>query len=170
MNVRLALALLLGMATPHASSVERPPQSPSLCTSSEQVFFTCTVWKKLLSVCGSKELNKTVGYLQYRFGRNTSNLELEFPPEKTHPSQWFRFASPFQGAKSSLNELQFQHSNYQYTVSAFTSASSDSAFGVEVLAPDGNSTYLRCAPIPVANEQMHLLQRLNLPRAIGSAK
>jgi hypothetical protein len=128
------------------------------------------VGKKLLSVCGSKELNQTVGYLQYRFGRSTNNLELEFPQEKTHPSQWFRFASPFQGAKSSLNELQFQHSNYRYTVSAFTSAFSDAEFGVEVVAPDGKSTYLRCAPIPVANEQMHVLQWLNLPRAIGSAK
>lgn len=163
MNTRLSLTLLLAMASAPAVSVERHPQSPSLCTSTEQTVFACMVGKKLLSICGSKELTPTVGYLQYRFGRSIDNLELEFPQEKTHPTQWFRFASPFSGAKSSLNKLQFQHSNYRYTVSAFTSAFSDAGFGVEVVAPDGKSSYLQCATIPVVNEKMNILQRLNLP-------
>ena len=158
------------MATNIASSVERPTQSPSLCSASEQIIFACTVGKKLLSICGSKELTPTVGYLQYRFGRSKNNLELEFPQEKTHPSQWFRFGSPFQGAKSSVSELQFRHSNYRYTVSAFTGAFSDAAFGIEVVAPDGKTTYLRCAPVPVANEKMHVLQWLNLPQVVGSTR
>ena len=183
MNVPVVFALVLAMAAApallaepshstlrKASSAAPPPQSPSLCTASEQVIFACSIGKKLLSVCGSKELTQTTGYLQYRFGRSANDLELEFPSDKAPPSQWFRFASPFQGAKSSLNELQFQQSDYRYTVSAFTSTFSDAAFGVKVVAPDGKLTHLHCAPIPVANERLHILHFLNLQPTLSSTE
>jgi hypothetical protein len=127
------------------------------------------VGKRLLSVCGSKELSNTAGYIQYRFGRNPASIELEFPPTKTHPSGHFRYTFEGQGAKSALQELQFEQSGYRYTVSAFTSAFSDNDFGVEVMHPDGKKISLPCAALPVANEDMPALERLKLPSVIKAS-
>jgi hypothetical protein len=121
------------------------------------------VGKKLLSVCGSKELSSTAGYVQYRFGRNPASIELEFPPTKTHPSGHFHFTYEGQGAKSLLQELQFQQAGYRYTVHAFGGAFTDSSLGVDVIGPNGKRVSISCADLPVANADMHMLQWLNLP-------
>lgn len=53
------------------------------CREQEQTFFNCKLHGgKVVSVCGSKKLTTTSGYLQYRFGAH-GRLELEFPASTT---------------------------------------------------------------------------------------
>lgn len=42
--------------------------TPSHCTPKERVIFSCSVGKKIVSVCASSDLSTTTGILQYRFG------------------------------------------------------------------------------------------------------
>lgn len=50
----------------------------SQCSDDEQVIFTCSIGKKIASVCASIDLDKTNGSLQYRFGKK-GNPELKIP-------------------------------------------------------------------------------------------
>jgi hypothetical protein len=60
----------------------------SLCRENETVYFSCAAGKKLISLCGSKQLNESEGYLTYRFGTER-HLELEFPTNISHPKGLF---------------------------------------------------------------------------------
>ena len=50
----------------------------SLCNAQEQVIFSCSLGKKMVSVCASNDFSASSGYLQYRFGQKDA-LELAFP-------------------------------------------------------------------------------------------
>lgn len=53
----------------------------SLCKPEETVFFSCQLMnQKIISVCGSKDLSRNQGYMQYRFGK-VSKVELQIPKE-----------------------------------------------------------------------------------------
>lgn len=43
--------------------------STSHCNANENVVFSCSTGKKVVSVCASKNINSKSGYLQYRFGK-----------------------------------------------------------------------------------------------------
>lgn len=85
------------------------------CRSNEQAFFSCQLHSgKVVSVCGSKKLTASFGYLQYRFGR-LGHLELEFPATTANTLRQFSFEShqPYQG-ESEL--LSFTIGKHQYSV------------------------------------------------------
>ncbi|MEI6334525.1 MAG: hypothetical protein WCS87_08205 [Methylococcaceae bacterium] len=50
----------------------------SHCSEQEQTVFSCSLGKKIVSVCASKDISPTSGYLQYRFGKQAVP-ELIFP-------------------------------------------------------------------------------------------
>jgi hypothetical protein len=50
----------------------------SHCSNDEQTVFSCSLGEKIVSVCASKVLSPTGGYLQYRFGKKNAP-ELIFP-------------------------------------------------------------------------------------------
>lgn len=50
----------------------------SLCDAQEQVIFSCSLGKKMVSVCASNDFSASKGYLQYRFGQKGA-LEMAFP-------------------------------------------------------------------------------------------
>jgi hypothetical protein len=75
MNGKTAVALLAAMATPaHAASA-------SLCAGNETAVFSCALGKKTASLCASKDLNATKGYLYYAYGKPGA-VELS-APDKT---------------------------------------------------------------------------------------
>lgn len=175
MIARLAFSVALAVAAtpafaaeqvPHivlrkASSAAPPPQSESLCTENERSLYSCTMGKKLLSICASNDLSKSTGYLQYRFGR-IDHLELQYPAEKVHPRGLFSLSFAGGGAKASFARLQFFNSGHKYTVIAYSSAGDDWAYGVEIKSPTGGARYLSCAEVPVANSNFPYLQRASL--------
>jgi hypothetical protein len=89
------------------------------CLPSEKIIFNCEFLKskKLASVCASKNLTKTEGYLQYRFGK-PGKLELVYPATRNRTQQQFYWNQlhPYQ---SFINELSFKSGNYLYTVAGY---------------------------------------------------
>lgn len=126
---RLKPALLLLFITLFAMylSIEHPasarPVAPaattslkSLCQASEQVVWSCEMVKdrKLASVCGSKDLDETRGYVQYRFGR-AGQIELEFPRERTNTQSAFKYSRYTRPLVTYL-KLQFFNEGVSYTI------------------------------------------------------
>ncbi|MDO8990668.1 MAG: hypothetical protein Q7U91_13675 [Sideroxyarcus sp.] len=64
-------------------------RNPSLCRFNERTYFSCSVkGGKTVSVCGSRIINESRGYLQYRFGKRGA-IELALPETLEHPSKLF---------------------------------------------------------------------------------
>lgn len=90
----------------------------TLCTPDETVVFSCatgaTGTPRYVSVCASKDVSKTGGYMQYRFGQ-PSKLDIVFPDKKVPPAGQFTPGNlMFSGGGGSY--LQFGRGGYRYTV------------------------------------------------------
>jgi len=61
----------------------------SLCRFNETTYFSCSVkGGKIVAVCGSRIIDESRGYLQYRFGKENA-VELVLPRSLEHPSKFF---------------------------------------------------------------------------------
>jgi hypothetical protein len=91
-------------------------QTPSHCSPSEAIIFSCRIKgsTKVLSLCGSKELSKDTGYLQYRFGRPGA-VELTFPEEKRNSQAQFLFDHYFR-FQVDRTEVIFKNGAYTYSI------------------------------------------------------
>lgn len=101
----------------HPTVKEKPIYSPadnkaSLCKDSEDILFSCVTRAKLISVCASKDLTSTNGYIQYRTEAN-GKLEFEFPQSHEHPSKIFTFMRTT-GAHGGTAALRFKNGEYTY--------------------------------------------------------
>jgi hypothetical protein len=88
----------------------------TLCTSEEEVIFSCTTKKeKTVSLCSSAPLTATAGYLQYRFGAVDQDPELTYPTTREHPSRHFEAGTlMYSGGGGAY--LKFKSGEYAYTV------------------------------------------------------
>src|SRR5262245_35059347 len=93
---------------------QRGYQANSLCAAQEPIIFSCVVRRsaKIVSLCGSKNLTKENGYLQYRFGV-PDKIELEFPRTQTHTQEQFTYSHYFR-YQVDLTEINFTVDGYQY--------------------------------------------------------
>ena len=136
----------------------------SLCKAGEQTFFSCTANKeKLISVCGSKDLSETNGYLQYRFGKLNEKPELTFPSSNQHPKGNFDIADEG-GAKSSHLNLRFKIDSFTYVVYSSTYAFGPyyEAAGVASKKESKTIRYTTCKK-QIDQRNFHSLQFLGLP-------
>jgi hypothetical protein len=126
----------------------------SLCTVNEAIVFSCTVTNhKIASLCASKDLTSTSGYLQYRFGRNTSSIDLKYPKQTASPKGKFKYS--FEGfAKGQTAILAFDSSEYTYSVFRATSALESNNSGVIVERHRQFVAYIPC------NERLHVVDNL----------
>lgn len=87
----------------------------SLCTADEQVAFSCHVGRKIASLCASKKLSKTEGYVQYRFGL-PAKVEMTYPEQiGVHPSRTFKWGVlGFSGGGTDY--YRFSNHGYDYVV------------------------------------------------------
>jgi len=110
------VSVLCAFLLAYHSGVEPSLQKGSLCVEGEKVVFSCVIQKsaKVVSLCGSPDLAKDRGYLQYRFGL-PGKLELEFPQQKDSSPQSFKYNHYFR-AQVDLTEISFSKDNFQYTV------------------------------------------------------
>lgn len=91
-------------------------QSQTHCNDTEINIFSCEIGKKILSVCGSKDLDDVKGTMQYRFG-TAEKLDLLYPDKNEHPKKFFKSNRLYSSVEQSLiQELQFKKSNTIYTV------------------------------------------------------
>lgn len=87
----------------------------SLCKESEKVFFNCkTKRQKIISLCGSQDLAKNQGYLQYRFGKK-EKVELTFPKKQTSSAASFFYAH-YSRFKTDYLHVNFSNDGTQYSI------------------------------------------------------
>lgn len=81
-----------------------------LCAKDEVTVWSCTTEAKVYSLCASRDLSPTAGYLQYRAGRN-SRREFAFPDPPAHPKGRFLLRLAPRGAA-----LSFSNGDYEYWI------------------------------------------------------
>lgn len=86
----------------------------SLCKPNEQVIFSCPTGAHVASVCASKVLSKSQGYLQYRYGRRDA-IDLAYPDISARPVDVFSSeVLMFSGGGGGL--LHFERGPFAYTI------------------------------------------------------
>lgn len=84
-----------------------------LCQPKEVTWFSCETKKgKVISLCASRNLSNSVGYLQYRFGTE-STIELQYPEQRLHPRGRFFFSS-VSYSRGVTGHLTFANGPYRY--------------------------------------------------------
>lgn len=132
----------------------------SLCASDERVVWSCETERerKIASICSSKDLDKSKGYVQYRFGR-TGQVELEFPKERSGSQSLFKYAR-YTRALVTMLKLEFVNNGFTYTIrDDYNDEEKPSRRDVEItVAPAGanaKETTLRCRK-PITGSLMKL--------------
>jgi hypothetical protein len=111
----------------------------SLCAQDEKTIWSCeTTGRKIVSICGSRELTKERGYVQYRFGR-PGRIELEYPRQRQNTQtafQYFRYTRPL----VTYLGLRFQTGGYDYEVyDNFNEEAGGSSEAGVTVTPKGNA-------------------------------
>lgn len=132
----------------------------SLCAQNEQVVWSCETVRerKLASICSSKDLDRTRGYVQYRFGR-VGRVELEFPRQRAGTQSAFKYSRHTRPLVTYL-KLEFLNNGVSYTISDDSNGEEKPArrdATIIVRSADGSikETSLRCR-MPVAGSLMKL--------------
>jgi hypothetical protein len=105
---------ILFATTVIAAHVQAGDLQKSLCQTKENVIFSCSTGKKLISVCSSKNLSPTAGYVQYRFGTK-EKPELTFPEPQTHPIS-FSTGGTLMYSGGGGAYMRFNKGTYSYVV------------------------------------------------------
>jgi len=87
------------------------------CQSDEVPVVSCSVGKKILSLCASNDLSQNSGYLQYKFGIK-DKIEFIYPKEKIHPKGIFIYGSQML-IGGGADYVKFKNSNIQYLVYSY---------------------------------------------------
>lgn len=132
----------------------------SLCSQGERVVWSCETVKerKIASLCSSKDLDKTRGYLQYRYGR-MGQVELEFPRERANTQAAFKY-SRYTRPLVTFLKVEFVNNGFTYTISDDDNeeekpARRDASITVTPSGTNAKETSLRCR-LPLTGSLMTL--------------
>jgi hypothetical protein len=78
------------------------------------VYFSCPIYKKIISLCASGNISPNNGYVQYRFG-TADHIELEFPGKPYPPRNRFSISDISEG-NLNFTHIKFNSGNYNYVV------------------------------------------------------
>lgn len=92
-------------------------KAKSLCARDERVVWSCETMRegKLASICSSRDLAQSRGYVQYRFGR-PGKVELEFPRERAQTQPLFKY-SRYTRPLVTMLKLEFTNNGFTYSIS-----------------------------------------------------
>ena len=94
------------------------------CASDEKVVFSCSVGKKVASVCASKDAAKDKGYVQYRFGV-IGKPEMTFPAKKEPANKNFSLDTDLCGGTPNASGIKFIKGEYIYGIADKTCSGSE---------------------------------------------
>jgi hypothetical protein len=86
----------------------------TLCILHEEVYFSCPIGGRVMSVCASGNISPDNGYVQYRFGR-MGKIEHEFPGKPSPPRKTFSISDISEG-NSRFTHLKFNTGRYHYVL------------------------------------------------------
>ncbi len=107
--MRIAIFLLFIVST-SASAVD----NKYLCHRDESVIFGCSLGDKLLSLCSSKGVGATTGYVQYRYG-TINKIEMTYPKKLLPPKGYF-FLGQSGWSGGGENRIRFNNGKYNYLI------------------------------------------------------
>ena len=111
----LAVAIFLSV---NANSQE------SHCSENEDILFSCAHNTKIVSLCASKNVSESSGYIQYRFGKR-NNIELAHPKAMKNPKDSFTAKNTYY-SDTTESSVEFSIGKYIYTIyNRFVTGSTD---------------------------------------------
>lgn len=141
--IKSALFALIYLMIFHANAAD------SHCNEQEQIVFSCSLGKKIVSVCASPELTPSSGYLQYRFGAKNA-LELILPASKNSSQRATILANTLMFAGGGGGYLRFINGRYQYIVYTAIGKGWGTKEGVLVKKGAQQVANLKCRDIPTS--------------------
>jgi hypothetical protein len=109
----MRLDLFAPLALCLVAEISSAASPASLCTADEQVVFACQLKnKKMASLCASKVLNASAGYVQYRFGTPKS-VELAYPAQRALPKGHFYISSTMYSG-GGASRVRFKNGDAEY--------------------------------------------------------
>jgi len=97
-----------------ASSYPALAAAPTLCKADELVVFSCPTGAHTASVCASKDISKSAGALQYRFGKK-ENVDMAYPDAGAKPTDVFMSGMlMYSGGGGAW--LRFSKGSFVYTI------------------------------------------------------
>lgn len=122
----------------------------SHCSAQEQIVFSCSLGKKMVSVCASNDFSANSGYLQYRFGQKDA-LELAFPNlTESAPASQSVQARTLMFAGGGGGYLRFINGQHHYIVYTAIGKGWGAKDGVAVEKNNQLIANLECQDIPVS--------------------
>lgn len=144
-----------------AGSVMAADAAPSHCGADEKTYFSCSTGKKLISVCGSRNLTAKTGYLQYRFGV-AGKPELILPSGKESPVKHFTFSNSLgTSAGSAVLTVGLGKFRYEVYSNYVIRGPEDDSQGVRVNRDGKEVADVRCKATSV--NDLSNLENLGLP-------
>jgi len=132
------------------------------CTDKENIVFSCSIGKKTVSVCSSKNFTSSTGYLQYRFGKK-EKLELVFPSLSDPPGRFVNRQWVMLGGGSEAH-LRFNHGDYGYVVySGLGSWGEYEGLAVEKAGKIISNNKCKETPLPISEIGNTGFNKLGLP-------
>ncbi|UYK85199.1 hypothetical protein NG827_01910 [Xanthomonas sacchari] len=114
-------------------------QHSQLCGKDELTLWTCQTRKREFSLCSSKTVNRTSGYLQYR-ASESSKLVLQYPAQQKPPTGLFTY-NTFPNGNASI---EFSNGGYRYSL--FDPLRSASSISVSGPGASDKTTQIACGP------------------------
>ncbi len=138
----------------------------ALCSADEDTLFSCAPGhKQQISICSSKNLSASSGYIQYRAAKG-GMIEFLFPEKKMLPSKVFAFKEVPWG-QGEENSLRFHSGEY-----AYTAYSNGGRFSSEhgVLVQRGGKTVARLSCRGISDGGLDFTDNMNKIRGGGVAE
>lgn len=138
----------------------------SLCTLEEQEVFSCSLKKKIVSLCSTRELSATTGHLVYRYGIPGQEPEIIYPSDQTIPKNAFSASFEF-WAKGSLSSVAFRRESYLYVVynrsAAFEESERSNGGGIRIFQKEKEIADLWCDEGSIYDAIWKTLNSIGLP-------
>lgn len=86
----------------------------TLCASFEDIYFSCPVKDRVISVCASGNVSPENGYVQYKIGQ-PGHVEFQYPGAPVVPKNRFSISDIF-GGNLNIVHLKFKSGKYNYVI------------------------------------------------------
>ena len=158
MRLRSFVACLIGLMAISLSA----HAGNSLCSSNEEVLFSCALRGKTVSLCASPELSKDSGYLVYRYGALGKSPELTYPENSIKPADAFTlYHSSY--AKGSSTQISFQRREVSYTLYSESNVFDVNGSGIAIEKFGNRVAHLKCNEKSKVVGNLSVLTKLEIP-------
>jgi hypothetical protein len=149
-KVKIEFVLLLSLVSSVVSA-----EVNSLCDKHENVVWSCQVKNKIYSICSSKDLTETKGYLQYRAGIKEST-EFKYPELLQNPKGRFQYGLLPHGAV-----LIFKNGIYTYSIS-------EDLIGQPVISVEKREKYISTIQCDNSTQSLTNNETMDIFKTIGA--